>query len=106
MSETARSPKEIEPARSSKEIEAELDSTRQEMTTTVDELVAQLQPAHQIELAKENLSRKADEVKAVVSETVEAARDGDSEAMKKVGYVIGGVAVIVALIVIRSIRRH
>lgn len=71
--------------RTAAEIEAELEATRSQMTATVDELVAQLQPAHLVEMAKEDVSRRFADAKVKAFATVEAARDGDQDALRKIG---------------------
>lgn len=102
MTDTCNTPQE----RSEAEILAELDRTRAEMTATVDELVARVQPEHMIEEVKERAKTKASEVKNLVVTTVQEAREGDPEALKKVGYVIAGGVALGTLVVLRALRRR
>lgn len=92
-------------SRSPEDIQADLDATREQMTATVDELVAQLQPAHLIEVSKESLARKTEEVKVQVADTINSARAGDTEAQKKVGYVVVGVAALIGAVALRKVFR-
>lgn len=71
--------------RTAEQIEADLEATRLELTRTVDELVAQLQPSHLMAKAKEDLSQRFVDAKTNAVATVAAAREGDSEALRKVG---------------------
>lgn len=104
-------------ARSAQQIEAELSATREEMARTVDALVEQFQPSYQIEQAKQALTDKAldlqeeaknriDALLASARETYEAAREGDQEALKKVGIAVAGVVAVVGLVVVGIIRRR
>lgn len=92
-------------ARSPEEIQADLEATRSQMTATVDELVAQLQPAHLIEVSKESLARKTEEVKVQMADTLNSARVGDTEALKKVGYAAAGVVGVIGVFVLRKVFR-
>lgn len=92
-------------ARSPEDIQADLEATRAQMTATVDELVAQLQPAHLIEVSKETLARKTEEAKVQVADTINSARAGDAEALKKVGYAVAGVAGVLGVFVLRKVFR-
>lgn len=92
-------------ARSPEQIEADLEATRAQMTATVDELVAQLQPAHLIEVSKESLARKTEEVKVQVADTLNSARAGDTDALKKVGYAAAGVVGVIGVFVLRKVFR-
>ncbi|QWW19765.1 DUF3618 domain-containing protein [Schaalia sp. 19OD2882] len=110
MNENAR-------ARTPQEIEAELAATREEMTRTVDALVGQLQPAYQIEQAKRALADKAQTWQSAartwlqdfgvkVSETIDQAREGQPEAVKKVGAAAACALVLAGLLAIRFTRRR
>ncbi len=91
--------------RTEAEILAELERTRTEMTATVDELFARVQPERLFEEAKTFVQTKSEEVKKRVATTVQDAREGDPEALKKVGYVIVGTAGLSALILCRFLRK-
>lgn len=103
-------------ARTPEQIEAELAATREEMSRAVDALVGQLQPSYQIEQAKKALAARAqtfsDDARTWLSDlgerittTVEAARDGDTEALKKVGATAVGVLVLAGLFAFRFRKR-
>lgn len=91
--------------RTAEQIEAELEATRVELTQTVDELVAQLQPAHLIAKAKEDLNQRFVAAQANAMATVAAAREGDSEALRKVGIAAASVVGAVAFLYWRLSRR-
>ncbi|MCD4548888.1 MULTISPECIES: DUF3618 domain-containing protein [unclassified Schaalia] len=104
-------------ARSVEQIEADLAATRAQMGRTIDALAAQLSPAYQVEQLTQKVSEKAqsfqekirercDCVRESVCETVDAARAGDEEALKKVGIAIAGTVVVVALIGLRISHRR
>lgn len=90
--------------RTEAEIIAELERTRAEMTATVDELFGRVQPEQLLEQAKAIAKAKAEEVRSLVAMTAQDAREGDPEALKKVGYVIAGAAALTALVVLRIVR--
>lgn len=87
--------------RSAEQIEAELEATRAQLTSTVDELVAQLQPANLIGLAKEDAARRFADAKVKAAATVDAARDGDQDALRKVGVAAAAALGCVAFLVWR-----
>lgn len=91
--------------RTAAQIEAELEATRVQMTQTVDALVAQLQPAHLIDLAKEDVSRRFADAKVSTMETIDAARLGDRDALRQVALYAGAGAAVLALIVWRIVRK-
>lgn len=85
--------------RTPEEIEAALEATRLELTATVDELVAQLQPANLVAMAKDDLGRRYADAKVRAVKTVEAARAGDSDALRKLGLAaVGAVGVVTFLV--------
>ncbi|WP_115728010.1 DUF3618 domain-containing protein [Actinomyces culturomici] len=90
--------------RTEEQILAELAETRARMTATVDELFGRVQPDYLVGQAKESAKTKATEFKALAAQTVQDAKDGDSEALKRVGYVAAGVAAVAALVVLRIVR--
>ena len=96
-------------------IEAQLNAQREALSASVDELVARVDPRTQARQAGEDLRDRADttaaELRARASDlvgrarrTIEDARAGDSEAVKRVAAVAGG-AFAVSLIAGRLLRR-
>lgn len=94
------------PVRTAEEIEAELAATREELTHAVNELAGRMQPEYLIEQTKESLGRSWSQAKECAARTVEEARDGDTEALKKVGFVALGAAAVIGLVLFRITRRH
>ena len=92
-------------ALSAEEIEAQLQATRAELTGTVDQLVAQLQPSYQIEQAKKNARLKVAELKERARLVGEQAREGDPEALKTLGIVACSAAAVVGLVTWRIVSR-
>lgn len=93
-------------SRTPEQIEADLAATRLQLTSTVDTLVAQLRPSHQIELAKNAAQTKATEILDQVKDVADRARQGDTEALKQVGYVAAGVTGVLVLRLVRRVRRR
>ncbi|MDC4233479.1 DUF3618 domain-containing protein [Actinomyces sp. B33] len=91
--------------RTEEQIQAELAVTRAQMSQTIDALVARAQPAYVMEQAKLNVSAKARQTRARIGRTVDEARAGDVEAMKKVGIAALGAAALVCLVIVRVARR-
>ncbi|MDO4259677.1 MAG: DUF3618 domain-containing protein [Actinomycetaceae bacterium] len=98
--------------RNANDIERELAATREEMARTVDALVEQLQPSYQIEQAKSafakktrimqaDLKVKAQDFATQARQTVEDAKGGDREAMKRLGIAAGVAIATVALLILR-----
>ncbi len=92
-------------SRSAAQIEADLAATRLELADTVNDLVEQLQPSHLLEMAKDDLGRRFDDAKQQAAMTIDAAREGDQDAMRKVGVAAAAAAGVVALVVWRLVRR-
>lgn len=92
--------------RTPEQIQADLEATRLRMSATVDQLVQTLSPSHQVKLAKENLLTRGIELKDQAARTIRAARDGDTEALKQVGYVVIGAVGFVGLCVLRATVRR
>lgn len=88
-------------ARTPEQIEADLEATRKALTNTVDELVAHLQPAHLLDVAKEDLGRRFADAKEQACATVDAAREGNSDALKKVGIAAAAAVGVVSFLVWR-----
>lgn len=114
MSNTEETAKDT---RSASQIAADLENVREQMASTVDELVGKLDPAAQLEKAKAYVSKKAEtfpqdarqwveDTSVKARETLEAAREGDEEAIKKVGIFAAASAAIVGLLTFRIFRRR
>lgn len=90
--------------RTEDQIRAELEAVREQMTQTVDELFGRVQPDYIVGQAKDNARAKVDELKSLAAQTIDDAKDGDSEALKRIGYVAAGVAAFVGLVVVKIVR--
>lgn len=90
--------------RTEEQIRAELEAVREQMTRTVDELFGRVQPDYIVSQAKRSARAKADEITSFAAQTIDDAKDGDSEAMKRIGYAAAGVALVVGLVVARIVR--
>ena len=86
-------------------IEAKLADTRAQMTDTVDELVAQLDPRKQAKEIADKAKVKAGEASDFARETIEKAKDGDSTARTILGGAAGGALLITGLIARRIFKR-
>ncbi len=93
-------------ARTPEQIQAEMTAIRAQMTQTVDLLMAEVQPARIAQKTTRAAKQKAAETMAHAASTLRTARQGDSEALKQVGYVVAGLAVAAGLVVLRAVRRH
>lgn len=102
--------------RTEADIQAELESLRLQMTQTVDELFGRVQPAYLVSQAKQNAQdtiaelsektrEKAQEFKTLAAQTAKDAREGDVEALKKVGYAAAGAVAVTVLVIWRIARR-
>lgn len=102
--------------RTEADIQAELESLRLQMTQTVDELFGRVQPDYLVSQAKQNAQdkitelsektrEKAQEFKTLAAKTAQDAREGDVEALKRVGYAAAGVVAVTALVIWRIARR-
>ncbi|QPK81171.1 DUF3618 domain-containing protein [Schaalia sp. ZJ405] len=92
--------------RTEEQIQAELAATRAEMSKTVNELYARVQPQYIAAQTKDAAMSKGKEITETVQRTVKDARAGDTDALVKVGAVALGVTTVIALIVLRRLRRH
>ena len=91
--------------RTEEQIQAELAAVRAQMSQTVDALVGRMQPENLLAQAKIAAAGKVEDAKAFVSRTVADARDGDPEALKRVGIAAGCAAAVVGLVLLRLGRR-
>lgn len=87
------------------DIEAKLAQTREQMTSTVDELVGQLDPRKQAKEMAGLAKDKAAEASEVAKDTVAKAKAGDSQAIAVVAGVAGGALLLAGLIARRIFSR-
>ncbi|WP_350258374.1 DUF3618 domain-containing protein [Scrofimicrobium sp. R131] len=99
-------------SKSEKVLEAQLkqqiDDARTSLSATMEALAHEAQPAVQIEYAKQSVRDRVDQFKQDCQDTVEAARHGDREAIKRVLIAAGAVAaagVATGFCVARQTRR-
>ena len=90
--------------RTEAQILADLATTRAEMTATVDELFGRVQ-SYIMDQTKETAKAKFANFQTQAQITVQDAKDGEPEALKKVGIAAAGVATVVGLIVLNIIRK-
>lgn len=90
--------------RTEEQILTELAETRARMSATVDELFGRVQPDYLVGQAKDSAKAKAEEIRAFASRTFADARDGDSEALKTLGYAAAGAAAVIGLVVLKFLR--
>ncbi|WP_026459858.1 DUF3618 domain-containing protein [Schaalia suimastitidis] len=106
-----------EDTRTAAQIEADLAATRQQMARTLDDLVFQLSPSHQIDQVKLKLTQTAqnfpEQARAWAERTcekarttVDAARSGDEDALRKVGIAAVATVAVVGLVCLRIFRRR
>lgn len=93
---------DAEDKRTAAEIDADMRRVREEMTATVNQLAARLDPKRLGDDAKKAAQDKAFTAKAKVQETVDDAATGDSHAIA----IIAGVAVVVIGLVARKIFKR
>ena len=91
--------------RTEAQILADLATTRAEMTATVDELFGRVQPSYIMDQTKETAKAKCANFQTQAQITVQDAKDGEPEALKKVGIAAAGAATVVGLIVLNIIRK-
>lgn len=91
--------------RTEAQILADLATTRAEMTATVDELFARVQPSYIMDQTKETAKAKFANFQTQAQITIQDAKDGEPEALKKVGIAAAGAATVVGLIVLNIIRK-
>ncbi len=104
MSETT--PSAESSSRTPEQIQAEMEAIRLQMTQTVDQLVAEVQPARIAEKTTAAAKQKAASLLDRAKEIASLARQGDPEALRQVGYAVAGVAAVIGVAVLRSVRRH
>lgn len=92
-------PKDAEDKRSADEIQKDIERVRDEMTATVNELAARLDPKTLANDAKQTAKVKLDESKAKAQALANDAAAGDTKSIA----IIGGVALGVAAIIARKI---
>lgn len=92
-------PKDAEDKRSAEEIQRDIERVRDEMTATVNELAARLDPKSLANDAKQTAKIKVDESKAKAKTLANDAAAGDTKSIA----VIGGVALGIAALIARKI---
>lgn len=96
-------------AMSESELRAQIDSSRQRLAESLAELTNAVQPRVQAGYLADDLKYKAKETTYNVATTVDDARDGDSEALKKIlisaAVAVGAVVFLVARRKIKKNRR-
>ncbi|AHU90043.1 hypothetical protein CQ11_08840 [Trueperella pyogenes] len=91
-------PKDMPDNRTAEEVEADLQRVREELTATVNELAGKLHPDNLKAEARSFASAKFAESKEKAMNLVKDAKNGDRKALS----ILGAVAGVVALIVIRK----
>ncbi len=92
-------PKDAEDNRSAEEIERDLKRVREEMTATVNELAARLDPAYLANEAKANAQVKLEETKVKAKNLANDAAAGDTKSIA----IIGGVVLAVGGLILKKI---
>lgn len=92
-------PKDAEDKRSAAEIEKDLQRVREEMTATVNELAARLDPKRLKDDAKISAQQKLNQGKAKAQTLANDAAAGDTKSIA----IIGGVALAVLGLIVRKI---
>lgn len=92
-------PKDAEDKRSAAEIQKDIERVRDEMTATVNELAARLDPKSLANDAKATAKLKVDESKVRAQALANDAAAGDTKSIA----IIGGVALGVAALIARKI---
>lgn len=83
------------------ELTAAISQSRDALMQTLQELQAQAQPSTQAMYLKDNLVHKAQEAQVAALNTIDEAREGDREALKKVLIAVGSGIGVIAFVVLR-----
>lgn len=94
-------PKDAEDKRSAEEIQKDIERVREEMTATVNELAARLDPKLLAADAKMAAKEKVDLTKVKAQALASDAAAGDTKSIA----IIGGVALAVAGLIVRKILK-
>ncbi len=89
------------PARE-KELRRIIASSRDSLTANLEELKTEIQPKTQLGYAKEDLKFRAETAQVAALNTIDEAREGNREAIKKIAILAASVVGTVALLVINS----
>lgn len=102
--------KTAKPARSESQIEADLEATRRELTETVAELTAQLDPKFQFNNAKNAVKdvteEKVAKVKEAAQKVTEKVKEGDVKTLAIVGGAAAATVGLVAAVVFSIWRKN
>ncbi|MDO5747826.1 MAG: DUF3618 domain-containing protein [Actinomycetaceae bacterium] len=90
--------------RTPEQIEADLARIREEMTSTVDELVNQINPKENAKRAVADIKEVAQETGKKAQATIGEAKQGDPKAIKMVA-IAGAVVLLVGGLIVRKILR-
>lgn len=89
------------------DLQKQIDASRAKLTAALQELSHVVKPSTQAGFVAEDLKYQAQDAQYKVMNTIDEARDGDADAIKKLliaaGVVVGTVA---ALVAIRALRKH
>lgn len=83
------------------EIQAKLQETRDLMASTIDQLMTSVSPATQAKRAAWTAQDKAQDFKAFAQTTLDDAKEGDREAIKRIAIAAGAAVVVGVLWAIR-----
>lgn len=83
------------------ELATTISQSRNALMQTLHELQSQAQPKTQAVYLKDNLVHKAQKAEVAVLNTIDEAREGDKEAIKKILIAVGSGVGVVALAILR-----
>lgn len=89
------------------DLRTQIETSRQNLSDSLAALTYELQPKVQVGYVADDLKYKAKETSYKIATTVDEAREGNREAMKKILVSAGVIAGVVGLCVLkRIIRKH
>lgn len=94
-------PKDAEDKRSASDIEHDIERVREELTATVDELASRLSPENLKEDIKVQAKEKLNQGKEKAQKLVTEAKAGDKKALG----ILAGAAGVLALLVVKAVKR-
>lgn len=92
--------------RTEAQIRADLEATRAALAASVDDLYEQLQPTAIVANTKAAAAEAIAGARKSVRDTAAAAREGDSEAIKRIGIAVGATLVAIGLLAFAWSRRR
>ncbi len=95
------SSKKATTSQAEQELRAQIDASRDKFMKTLESLVHEVQPQTQIAHLNEDAKYVAEETKYKVQTTLDNAREGDPEAIKKVAIAVAVGVGVVGLLVLR-----